>query len=477
MKRIYLILIALLAPLFCNAAITLPYIVGDNMVLQQNTTVKVWGWADSNATVKCTADWLKKPLKAVADSTGYWEFSIQTLAADHTPHCIVFKDSTKSEVKVSNILFGEVWVAGGQSNMEMPLRGFWCQPVKGSNVAIAEANRHPELRMITIKRDFDHQPQDRIRLETHWQVASSETVADWSAVGYYFAKFLQEGIDCPVGIISANWGGTKIEAWMPQEVAEQFVGKNYQFPDFTKTGPEHQPYLIYNCYIPPIINYTIAGFIFYQGCSNLGQHNTYPQMMQAMVSCWRDLWGLGELPFYYVEIAPYSYGNSSDTIAALLREAQFKAQSLIPNSYMITTNDLYYDYEDGIHPVEKEKVGQRLAWCALARDYGHKGINYRYPTYKSHEVLENGHVIVEFNDVADFAYYLDGKVNGFELAGEDGVFHKAQFTHIWYAPKAELYSDEVPNPVYVRYCFRNALVGNLTSERLMPVVPFRTDNL
>ena len=223
--------------------------------------------------------------------------------------------------------------------------------------------------------------------------------------------------------------------------------------------------------IHPLINYTVKGFIWYQGESNVGKHDVYAQRLANMVNLWRSDWNLGVLPFYYVEIAPFNYGERQ---AQYLREAQFKAQELIPHSGMISTNDLVETYEaTNIHPKNKTDVGKRLGYMALNDTYDFKNIMARGPEYKSMEV-KDGKVVLSFNNVDNGFGGNDGLI-GFEIAGNDKVFHPANAIIDYSNQTVVVSSENITNPIAVRYCFKNFQVGNLYNTRELPAVPFRTD--
>ena len=229
---------------------------------------------------------------------------------------------------------------------------------------------------------------------------------------------------------------------------------------------------MYNGMLKPLQNYTIKGFLWYQGESNVGKHKTYGERLKTMVELWRKEWGLGELPFYFVEIAPF--GSAEGTGNALLREAQFKAQALIPNSAMISTNDLVEPYEAyNIHPKDKKHVGERLAYQALSKTYHIGGIEPESPVYKSMEIKDNA-AILSFSH-ADNGFNRMNQMAGFEMAGEDKVFYPAQ-AEIAGRNQIKVTCEKVARPVAVRYGFRDFLPGNVANLRELPLVPFRTDN-
>ena len=454
------------------AKITLPDILSDNMVLQQNTSVKLWGKATQNALVKVTTSWNNKIATVQADKNGNWLVKVQTPKATFTPQTITFSDGEKT--LLTNILIGEVWLASGQSNMEMPLGGYWNCPVKNANETIAKSSKNKGIRFATVPKTPAYEPQETT--PGKWKECNPNNAPGFSATAYYFAQTMYDVLEIPVGIIVCSWGGSRVESWLNREILE-----TYPDIDLTKKGIEvceewKRPLLMYNGMLKPLTNYTIKGFIWYQGESNVGQHSVYAQRLATMVQLWRDNWGQGNLPFYFVELAPWIYGDGEQgTSGALLREAQFKAQSIIPNSGMVCTNDLVEEYEKtNIHPRNKMDVGKRLAYIALNQTYDLKGVAAHGPEYKSMEI-KDGKIIVSFN-YADEGFNRNVGVNGFEIAGADKVFYPAD-VEVNYDKKTVILSNKnVPAPVAVRYCFKNYQPGNLANTRELPMVPFRTDD-
>ena len=278
--------------------------------------------------------------------------AVETPAAGYTPYEITFDDGEKTTLK--NILIGEVWLASGQSNMEMPLKGFaGCCIMNGADDIIASAE-NKGVRMFTVPKHQTYEPQTDCK--GSWNISSIETAPDFSATAYYFATSLSRALRIPVGIICSAYGGSTVEGWISRELLENYPDISLNPDSIERLHPMLRPMLMYNAMLKPLQNYTIKGFIWYQGESNVGRHETYAERLADMVQLWRKEWGLGELPFYFAEIAPYAYGGTQQEKAAYLREAQFRAQSLIPNSGMISTNDLVEPYEMyNIHPRNKTK--------------------------------------------------------------------------------------------------------------------------
>ena len=473
MKNKYFLLVVLSA-FFCTAfaKVTLPDILSDNMVLQQSTGVKLWGKASPNATVKVQPSWAKMTTTVKTDNKGNWQTTIQTPVATFTPQTLTFSDGEVLTLK--NILIGEVWLASGQSNMEMPLNGFWNCPVKGANETIALSGQNKGIRFATVPKTPAYEPQETVAGK--WMESNPNNAPWFSATAYHFAQTLYHTLDVPVGIIVCSWGGSRVESWTNRQILE-----TYPDIDLTKKGIEDvqdwkRPLLMYNGMLKPLNNFTIKGFIWYQGESNVGKHADYPTRFAAMVELWRKDWGLGNLPFYYAEIAPWIYGDGElGTSGALLREAQFKSQFIIPNSGMISTNDLVEEYEKtNIHPKNKTDVGKRLAYLALNQTYAFKNITAHGPEYKSMEV-KDGKIILSFNYAPD-GFNRENDIRGFEICGSDKVFQPAVARLDNNNLKIILSNDQIPAPVAARYGFRNFQPGNLANTRELPVVPFRTDN-
>lgn len=444
----------------------LPDILSDGMVLQQKSQVKIWGKSDVGKSVNISTSWGSETKSAVADNNGNWLVMIDTPEASYTPHSITISDG--EEVVLNNILIGEVWLASGQSNMEMPLNGFWNNPIKDANDVILNAVQYPAIRFATIKQTQSFVPLETV--EGKWQVCNPDNVPLFSATAYFFAETLHKALNVPVGIIVSAWGGSKVEAWINREILSTYEDVNLDEEAINKLHQMARPLLMYNGMIHPITNYKVNGFIWYQGESNIGAHEVYPERLNDMVTLWREQWEDPELPFYYAEIAPYEYGN--DDIGAYLREAQFDAQKLIKNSGMISTNDLVEEYERyNIHPRNKTDVGKRLAYMALNRNYNFRQVATNGPEFASMEI-DGNKAIITF-DHAENGFNRSDGIIGFEIAGEDGIFvpAKARLRHL----KVEVFNENIDKPTAVRYCFRNFMIGNLANTRNLPVVPFRTD--
>jgi sialate O-acetylesterase len=479
--KIYLLLLVLFFGFAgtLSAKVTLPALVGDNMVLQQQSNVKVWGWSGPNASIEVTSSWGIKGA-AKSDKEGNWCVTIATPAASFTPYTITVSDG--EPVTINNILIGEVWLCSGQSNMEMTFTGVWGSPVIGANQTITESGLYPNLRLFTVKKNSATTPQK----DCHgtWRISSPAATKAFSAIGYLYGLQLHKILNVPVGIINATWGGTIIEAWMDAESQKLFndvdLNSLYdeKFPVFGK------PISCYNGMIAPLVNYSLRGFLWYQGESNVPRYSTYADKMVALIKFWRTLWADDNMPFFYTEIAPYNYAanrldlTEAQINAALLREQQARVIGMINNVGMVCTNDLVYPYErDEIHPSNKLEVAKRFIYWALHNTYGFGDVlSVIGPQYKSMKV-DKGKAILSFTGIDGEGIMIKGDIFGFEIAGIDHVFYPAKANKV-FPNVAELtvFSDKVTEPVAVRYCFKNFLLGNVSNVYGQPLVPFRTDN-
>lgn len=474
MRKIALIiLIAILGLVFpqsIKAEVKLPAIVSSNMVLQRNTTVVLWGWANAKEKITIKTTWLKQVVKIEADSNGTWRFEVKTTNSKE-PQTIKIK-SKASDITLENILFGEVWLCSGQSNMQQPIKGYEGQPTFGSVMAIAKSS-NPNLRLFSVDRVGSKTPLKDVEKYTAWQQAAPESIIDFSAVAYFFGQQLQEILDVPVGLIHTSWGGSSVQAWISKDVMNNYKKVNLDEVDISKKT-NHIPTALFNAMINPLIPYTIKGTLWYQGESNRMEPENYKKLFPAMVEDWRKRWGIGDFPFYYVQIAPFMYSNNDafQTVdnSAFIRETQLQCLDLIPNSGIAITMDIGDDY--CIHPPKKKEVADRLLYNALNQTYGYKTVDYAAPIFNSQEVKDGG-IILRFKNAETGLFSYD-KLEGFEIAADDKVFYPAN-AKIVNRKEVFVISDKVPNPVAVRYAWRNWVAGTLYDVNILPASSFRTD--
>ena len=468
MKRSLSLLMTLLIVLVISsdslyAEVKLPAIFCDNMVLQQQTEAAIWGTASNNATVKITTSWNKKNYTARAGSDGKWKIRVATPVAGGPYELTISEGKT---IRLTNVMIGEVWVCSGQSNMEMALKGYMSQPVLGSNETIATSS-NPAIRLFTVKKASSLQPLDDVT--GTWKTCEPENVSEFSATAYYFGLMLNRALKVPVGLINTSWGGTRIEPWMSEAGLKKF--------DFVKLPDKNQqgtinvqtPTVLFNAMINPLAGYGIRGAIWYQGESNRNEAGQYEKLLPGMVENWRSVWGVGEFPFYYVQIAPYDYGTSGLS-SAYLREAQLKASSAIPNIGMACIMDI--GEKDCIHPANKKAGGDRLAYLALANAYGKTGFASSGPVFK--EMTVAGPVVkLTFNNAANGLTSYGKELACFEVAGANKRFFPAKAFIT--GGGITLFCPSVAEPVAVRYAFKDFIVGDLFNTEGLPASSFRTD--
>jgi len=454
-----------------DAEIKLPAIFSDGMVMQQKTNANIWGKATPKGLVTLVASWDKKKFSTTADAQGDWKIVISTPAAGG-PFTMTISDSKPFTLK--DILMGELWLCSGQSNMEMPMKGFKNQPVEGSNMDILKST-NPNLRLFTVKRNSTIQAQTDVTGK--WQDASPETVGQFSATGYYFGRLLQETLHVPVGLVSSSWGGSCIEAWMTEDMLRAFPSVKIPKTEKDIKEKNRTPTTLYQAMIHPLVGLTIKGVIWYQGESNYDRANLYADMFTTMIREWRKNWGQKDtIPFYYCQIAPFDYSiiteKGKEVInSAFLREAQAKVEQTVPATGMAVLLDA--GLEKGIHPVKKQVVGERLALLALTRNYNIRGVSGESPYYKGIEI-KNDTVMVSFERAPMWIAAKNFESKQFSVAGVDHVFHPAK---AWIVrSKMFVKCDAVTKPVAVRYGFENYVEGDLYSNEGLPVSSFRSDN-
>jgi sialate O-acetylesterase len=459
MKKHFLLLLLSFLVLSLRANIRLPNILGSNMVLQQQSSTKLWGWASPDEKIKIITSWNNKTIETSADGNAHWKIDIQTPHAGG-PYTITLQGENK--IILNNILIGEVWVCSGQSNME---RNYYTgiSSIKEEYELLNKLN----IRLFNMPKTTSKTPQDDCT--GNWTTCDTSALKAFSAVAYYFGKNLNKTLNVPIGLIASSWGGTPAEVWTPENLIENNATLKEASKKNTPTvwWPVNAGYT-YNAMIYPIMNYNIAGTIWYQGESNREAPLSYTELMNTMITSWRKAWNK-DFPFYYVQIAPYKYDKYN--VAALIREAQTKSLST-EKTGMAVISDLVSDTLD-IHPTNKKDVGIRLANIALAETYGLKKEGYKSPMLKSFKV-NGSEVVVDF-DYAETGLIIKGKMpKEIFIAGTDKIFYPAMVKIKGSAMIVS--SKKVKIPVAVRYQFSNAGIGNIFTRTGLPVAPFRTDN-
>ena len=503
-----LALIALSA-LPLGADVRVPKVFGDNMVLQRDAPLPVWGWADPGETVIVELRDSKRT--TTANETGEWEVELpsQKVGAPCT-----LTISGNNVIRFDNVLMGEVWLCSGQSNMEMGVGA--CVNAEGE-VAAAD---YPRIRLFHVPKRAAPLPEDDV--EAQWTICSPETIGEggWGgfpATAYFFGRGLHTALDVPVGLIASTWGGTRIEPWTPPEglAAIPAVSNVYEqalladprsdlhaerleqtltgleewlgaarraladravvptmplYPEelLPPQGPQ-SPTALYNAMIHPLIPYAIRGAIWYQGEANHNEGMLYTEKMKALISGWRQLWQRGDFPFYYVQIAPYKYGSELSTILPEFWEAQAAAME-VANTGMVVIHDIG-DLAD-IHPKNKQGVGDRLALWAMAQTYGIEGLAHSGPICRSLEI-EGQSIRLAFDHAIGGLASRDGQpLDWFELIDADsGGFVEAAARID--GNTAIVSSPQVDKPVAVRFAWHKLAEPNLTNAAGLPAHPFR----
>lgn len=467
MRKLFLLTALFAAATTISAKVVLPKIFASGMVMQQQTDANLWGEAKADATVKIATSWNKKTVSVKAGNDGKWTAKIQTPAAGG-PYSITFNDGEKTVI--DNILVGELWICSGQSNMEMPMKGFKNQPVENAVEDILHSG-DSKMRLFTVKRTSLFQPTTDVVGE--WKEASPEAVRNFSATAYYFGRELRRMLNVPVGLIVTSWGGSSCEAWMNRDWLKAFPQIELPASQETIKSKNRTATVLYNGMLHPIVGISMRGVIWYQGEENVSRSGYYADLFSRMIKGWREEWKEGDFPFYFCQIAPYDYNiiGWGQYNSAFLREQQAKAEKMNKNVGMACLMDAGLEY--GIHPRKKQLAGMRLALLALDKTYGIKGITSETARYKDVE-FKGDTAVITFERAGMWVYGKNGlKSDLFEVAGEDRVFHPAK---AW-IERSKLYvkCDEVKKPVAVRYAFKDWADGDLFCDGL-PVSSFRTDN-
>jgi len=457
-------------------ALKLPAIFGDNMVLQQQQSVPVWGWSAPGANVIVTFAGQRKSTRA--DANGKWLVKLGKLKASFTPQSLVIEaGDTKT---FTNILVGEVWLGSGQSNMEKPIgRQPGQKPTFNAEQELAAAN-YPNIRIFQVEKMLSATTRTDLEKFHGWQECSSNTLdaIHFSAAAYFFGREIHTNLNVPVGLIESSWGGTRIEPWTPP-VGFQSVPSlaKTTTPDFgTNKIPNTAPTVLYNAMIAPIAGFAMRGALWYQGESNRGDTN-YDLKMAALIGGWRKVWNEGSFPFYFVQIAPFKYIKDTTNYVAdtdplpLIWTAQSRAARHIKNAGMIVTTDLVDDLND-IHPRDKATVGHRLALLALDETY-EKEIPSAGPEFEKMKIAGN-QAVLKFKHTPGGLISKDGQpLTWFTIAGADGKFVPAA-AKIVGQDTIEVSAAGVEQPVDVRFAWHQLAQPNLFNQAGLPAEPFST---
>lgn len=459
-KLVYVFFFLCALPAYAD--VILPTLVANHMVLQQQESVRVWGWAEPGEVVTVTPGWDNQPVSTTTTDHAVWKLTMPTPAAGG-PYSITI--SGRNTIVLTDVLVGEVWVCAGQSNMEWSAN-------RGVKDALAElpTAKNDLIRFFKMPKLTADAPQTDTK--GSWVLCDSASLRTFSAVGYFFGKKIQQTLNVPIGLIDVAWGGSYIDSWLPVTVTQLYPDTRTSAARMTKAAHwPSKPGSIYNAMIAPVIHYTIAGAIWYQGESNRHYPQAYYHLMHLLVDHWRGMWQK-DFPFYYVQIAPFTYNGEHQTAA--VREAQTQAMD-IPKSGMVVTTDLVDNLKD-IHPAYKHEVGNRLANLALAATYEQKTIAAKSPQYQSMKVTgKKGHILrLSFLNAPKGLISKGKELSEFTIAGADKVFVPAKARIR--GNMIDVWSDEVKVPYAVRFAFRDAPEPNVFSKEGLPLIPFRTDD-
>ena len=486
---------------FAHAELTLPNIFGDNMVLQRDMPIPIWGWAAAGEEVTVTLQDTDYTVQTTADAKGNWRTKLPAMSAGG-PY--ILHIAASNTLELTNVMFGEVWICSGQSNMEWPVRAS-----KDSESEIAAAD-YPLIRLFNIP----HKASGLLvpDVEAEWHPTTPETIPNFSAVAYAFGRKLYNTLDVPIGLINTSWGGTRIEPWTPpvgfdsvpalesisNDIQDIHAKYRAELPErmaqieawiaatreALETGevitpmPDNRhplthhasPTGLYNGMVHPLVPFAMRGAIWYQGESNLRNGMLYHEKMKALINGWRAVWNQGDFPFYFVQLAPFTYGGgASPYFLPEIWEAQ-TATLALANTGMAVTTDIG-NLRD-IHPRNKQEVGRRLALWALAKTYGREDITYSGPLYKSMAVDRNT-IRLNFNSIGSGLMARDDEpLTWFEIAGEDKNFVKADATIE--GDTIVVSSEAVTQPVAARFGWHQTAEPNLVNKEGLPASPFRT---
>jgi sialate O-acetylesterase len=489
--------IIVLAGITAAAQLKLPALIADNMVLQQQATISLWGWDNPGQQVTIAASWNKKALHTTTGSNGNWLLELNTPKAGG-PFTISIAGSSSATIR--NVLLGEVWLASGQSNMEF----FMGKTSNGSYNGVPayeqeiRAADYPLIRMIDVPNTVADEPADDFAGQ--WKICSPQTADTFSAVAYYFARSVHTATGLPVGIINATWGGTPAESWTRKDILqkdssfavilERYKSQCAAYPaameafkaelekwkaDTSKTkaavprepmGPRNNksPYKLYNGMIAPLLQYTIKGTIWYQGENNADRAFQYRRLFPAMIANWRSDFHQPHMPFYFVQISPHRSQNPE------IRDAQLHTLKTVPFTGMAVTTDNGDSLN--IHPRNKKLVGERLARWALRNQYGKKDTVVSGPLYKS--MITAGNKIRVSFDYAEGMHTTANSLTEFTIAAADGIFVTANA--LIEGKTILVWSDAITAPVAVRFAWRNIPHPDLYNKAGLPASPFRTDS-
>lgn len=451
-----------------RAAVKLPAIFGDHMVVQRDARIPVWGTADAGEQVTVKAAGQERSVKA--DDAGKWRVVLDPIA--ETQPIEITVTGNGKPVAIKDVLVGEVWLCSGQSNMVFALKGS-----TGGEAVVKLADR-PTMRLFKVGRAFTDQPQADLA-GGKWEVCTPETVADFSAVAYLLGAELQDNLNTPVGLIEPSWGGTRAEAWIPRPTFDALAlpyepawTERWLNPPPKADGkpdrdrPYQAPAFLFNGMIAPFAGYAIRGAVWYQGETNTAYAEHYGNVLGALIESWRNAWGQGDFPFLVVQLPNFESGERD---WPTLRAGQARVAREMPNVGLAVTIDVGESKD--IHPKDKQSVAHRLALIARRMVYGQDLIDSG-PIFESMNV-DGSAVTVRFKHAEGGLVARGGTLQGFEIAGGDGRFVPA-VARIE-GDTVVVSADAVPSPENVRYGWANDPACTLYNHADLPAQPFSSD--
>ena len=504
-----------------QADVRLPEIFDNNMVLQRDMPLPIWGWAEpgESIVVSYSVQTTSNAIHATADTDGKWSVKLPPLNASAVPGVLHVKGN--NEIFLKNILVGDVWLCSGQSNMEWTMK--WAS--KDEYEEVLKNVDNPNIRLFHVRKVFNADPQEKLILDATWQPCNAETIPNFTAVGLHFGRKLQAELGVPIGLINSSWGGTRIEPWTPpvgfqavpalKNIADELNTRNPQSETYKKltettlkeyrawldeagretgrikTPPnfpdqlipyanQQQPTVLYNAMIHPFVPFALKGAIWYQGESNMGEGMLYAEKMKALIQGWREVFNNPDLGFYYVQLAPFIYGDQPTLLPALW-EAQSSVEKALPKTGQAVINDLVDDLRD-IHPVRKQPVGERLALLALNRTYGKSDVVCASPEFDKIMIVGSA-LDVHFKNAKSLTTRDRKSLDWFEIAGADGVYHKADAGIAQTSVGSEKYtmiqltSPNVAKPYALRYAWDQSAQPNICNEAGLPLGAFRAGTI
>ena len=471
--RVILFAAIFLWPAIVAADISLPKIFSDHMVLQQSSNVAIWGKASPSQEIEISFN--DVTVQAVADAEGNWRGTIETPVAGGPYELEVKSKDDDTKVIFTDVLVGEVWICSGQSNMEWPI-----SKSLNPGTEIENAKEFSEIRLFTVNHNATPETLGDFSKTKGWDVCNPESVADFSAVAYFFARELKRELKVPVGLIHTSWGGTRCEAWISEQALKnqtELAPLLNHWKENDDPTSRHRPSSLFNGMIRPLKDVQFRGFLWYQGEANVGRGHQYQTLFPTLIKDWREQLSMPEAPFYFVQLAPHRYGKHPPEALAEIWGAQLKTWQTVPKTGMVVTTDI--GNLENIHPKNKQEVGRRLALWAMADTYADlvEGAPEppSGPAYQSFEQINDSNKLILSFEYAEGLKSSDEQpLSCFTICGEDKVFVPAIAKVV--DDKVIVYADEVALPVAVRFAWDDTSVPNLVSGSGLPASPFRTDD-